>query len=94
MASDSIAHSAFYLMGYWLRTHSGSRNNKLLIIQVGTSQTFFWPFYLKGRLPVQLRNTKSEKKLKKRDLIKKNHLDPSSSLQFLKLYRFKWNYII
>ena len=27
MASESIAHSAFGLMGYWLRAHSGSRNN-------------------------------------------------------------------
>ena len=27
MASDSIAHSAFGLMGYWLRAHSGSMNN-------------------------------------------------------------------
>ena len=26
MASESIAHSAFGLMGYRLRTHSGSRN--------------------------------------------------------------------
>ena len=32
MASESIAHSAFGLMGYWLRAHSGSR--KLLIIQL------------------------------------------------------------
>ena len=27
MASESIAHSAFGIMGYWLRAHSGSRNN-------------------------------------------------------------------
>ena len=27
MASESIAHSAFGLMGYWLRALSGSRNN-------------------------------------------------------------------
>ena len=27
MASESIAHSAFGLMGYWLGAHSGSRNN-------------------------------------------------------------------
>ena len=27
MASESIAHSAIGLMGYWLRAHSGSRNN-------------------------------------------------------------------
>ena len=27
MASESIAHSAFSLMGYWLTAHSGSRNN-------------------------------------------------------------------
>ena len=26
MASKSIAHSAFGVMGYWLRAHSGSRN--------------------------------------------------------------------
>ena len=30
MASESIAHSAFGLMGYWLRAHSGSRNNCLI----------------------------------------------------------------
>ena len=30
MASDSIAHSAFGLMGYWLRAHSGSRNKQTL----------------------------------------------------------------
>ena len=27
IASESIAHSAFSLMGYWLIAHSGSRNN-------------------------------------------------------------------
>ena len=27
VASESIAHSDFGLMGYWLRAHSGSRNN-------------------------------------------------------------------
>ena len=27
IASESIAHSAFGLMGYWLVAHSGSRNN-------------------------------------------------------------------
>ena len=27
MASELIAHSAFGLMGYWLRAHLGSRNN-------------------------------------------------------------------
>ena len=27
MASESIAHSAFSLMSYWLRAHSGLRNN-------------------------------------------------------------------
>ena len=27
MASESIAHSAFGLMGYWLTAHLGSRNN-------------------------------------------------------------------
>ena len=27
MASESIAYSAFSLMGYWLRAHSGSSNN-------------------------------------------------------------------
>ena len=27
MASESIAHEAEGLMGYWLRAHSGSRNN-------------------------------------------------------------------
>ena len=26
MASESIAHLAFSLMGYWLRANSGSRN--------------------------------------------------------------------
>ena len=30
MASESTAHSAFSLMGYWLRDHSGSRNNCLI----------------------------------------------------------------
>ena len=30
MASESITHSAFALMGYWLRAHSGSRNNCLI----------------------------------------------------------------
>ena len=30
MASESIAHLAFSLMDYWLRAHSGSRNNCLL----------------------------------------------------------------
>ena len=27
MASESISHSVFGFMGYWLRAHSGSRNN-------------------------------------------------------------------
>ena len=27
MGSESIAHSAFGLMGYWLIAHLGSRNN-------------------------------------------------------------------
>ena len=27
MTSESIAHSTFGLMGYWLKAHSGSRNN-------------------------------------------------------------------
>ena len=27
MASESLAHLAFGLMDYWLRAHSGSRNN-------------------------------------------------------------------
>ena len=27
MTSESMAHSAFDLMGYWLRAHSGSRND-------------------------------------------------------------------
>ena len=27
IASESIAHSALGLMGYWLRAHSGSRSN-------------------------------------------------------------------
>ena len=27
MAPESIAHSAFGLMGYWVRAHLGSRNN-------------------------------------------------------------------
>ena len=27
MASESIAHEAEVRMGYWLRAHSGSRNN-------------------------------------------------------------------
>ena len=31
MASESIAHTAFQLMGYWLRAHSGSKNNCLLV---------------------------------------------------------------
>ena len=29
MASESIAHEAEGRMGYWLRAHSGSRNNCL-----------------------------------------------------------------
>ena len=29
MASESIVHSAFSLMGYWLRAHSGLRNNNV-----------------------------------------------------------------
>ena len=28
MASESIAHSVFGLMCYWLKAHSGSRNNR------------------------------------------------------------------
>ena len=32
MASESVAHSAFGLMGYWLRAHSGSRNNCQIFI--------------------------------------------------------------
>ena len=31
MASEAIAHSAFSLMGYWLRAHLGWRNNYCLI---------------------------------------------------------------
>ena len=27
MASESIAHSAFGFMSYWLKAHSGSRKN-------------------------------------------------------------------
>ena len=27
MGSESIAHSAFGLMGYWLRAHEGEKNN-------------------------------------------------------------------
>ena len=30
IASESIAHYAFGLMGYWLIAHSGSRNNCLV----------------------------------------------------------------
>ena len=31
MGTESLAHSAFGLMGFWLRAHSGSRNNFLNI---------------------------------------------------------------
>ena len=31
MASESIAHSSFGLMDFWLRTHSGSRNKYFLL---------------------------------------------------------------
>ena len=34
MASESIAYSAFGLMGYWLRAHSGSGNNFFSKIQL------------------------------------------------------------
>ena len=27
MGSESMAHSTFGLMGYWLRAHEGERNN-------------------------------------------------------------------
>ena len=31
MAFESTAHSAFGLIGYWLRAHSGSRNNYIIV---------------------------------------------------------------
>ena len=34
MASESIAHLAFGLMGYWLRGHEGKRNNCFSKIQL------------------------------------------------------------
>ena len=34
MGSESIAHSAFGLMGYWLRGHEGERNNCFSKIQL------------------------------------------------------------
>ena len=34
MGSESIAHSAFSLMGYWLRGHEGERNNCFCKIQL------------------------------------------------------------
>ena len=34
MAPESIAHEAEGRMGYWLRVHSGSRNNSFSKIQL------------------------------------------------------------
>ena len=34
MGSESIAHSAFSFMDYWLRAHSGSRNNCWIALHV------------------------------------------------------------
>ena len=34
MVSESIAHEAFSLMGYWLRDHEGERNNCFSKIQL------------------------------------------------------------
>ena len=34
MGSESIAHSVFGLMGYWLRGHEGERNNCFSKIQL------------------------------------------------------------
>ena len=34
MGSESIAHSAFSLTGYWLRGHEGERNNCFIKIQL------------------------------------------------------------
>ena len=34
MGSESTAHSAFRLMGYWLRGHEGERNNCFCKIQL------------------------------------------------------------
>ena len=34
MGSESIAHSAFHLMGYGLRGHEGERNNCVSKIQL------------------------------------------------------------
>ena len=39
IASESIAHSAFRLMGYWLRTHLGARNNWQLVPFAGALVT-------------------------------------------------------
>ena len=36
MASESIAHSAFGLMGYWLKAHSGWRNNCEIVSRLQT----------------------------------------------------------
>ena len=34
MGSESLAHEAEWRMGYWLRAHSGSRNNCFIKIQL------------------------------------------------------------
>ena len=43
MASESIARSAFGLMGYLLRAHSGSRNNvKYSLVKSRQVDKFWW----------------------------------------------------
>ena len=57
MASESTAHLAFGLMGYWLRAHEGSRNNCLLIETFRLSVHWVncaYPFSCRGRRPLTL----------------------------------------
>ena len=48
MASESIAHSAFGLMGYWLKAHSGSRNNCLIDYPIGSAKFGQWLLIIKN----------------------------------------------
>ena len=52
IASESIAYSAFGLMGYWLRAHSGSKNNcSTVYSQTSTNGHLLlqWPLFLSQR---------------------------------------------
>ena len=40
MGSESIAHSAFGLVGYWLRGYEGKRNNCFSKIQLVIGQKY------------------------------------------------------